>query len=169
VKARLEWRKKWLQETEELLALPEQSRAALLEQKHTQLDAEVRERIATNELDTFLEEAHTRAGEMEPSASGLDIILENERNLQEWDMRFREINVLKQLSQTVSEAGPGNLSGFVTIAKNHATEDLTALSTKRNLLAGGLWGVMAAVGPVLFKTYQDRILELIGKLSHLSH
>jgi hypothetical protein len=169
VKAQLEWRKQWLKETEELLALPEQSRAGLLEQKHAQLDAEVRERIAANELHKFLEDTDTLARQMGPSAAGLDIIVENKSNLEEWDMRFREINVLEQLSQTVSQAGPGNLSGFVTIAKNHATEDLAALSTKRNLLAGGLWTMMSAVGPFLFKAYQDRILELIGKLSHLSH
>jgi hypothetical protein len=171
VKTQLEWRKEWLRETEELLALPEPNRAGLIEEKNAALQAELRDRTESNELYKFVQEVENVLSSSPPGADlgqpgeVFKIIVENKQSLKDWDIRFREARILEQLSHTVTQAGSGNLSGFIAAAKSNVTDDLATMSKERNLLAGTLWTLASALGPFLFKAYQNQILAVIGHLT----
>lgn len=171
LKAQLEWRREWLKETEEVLTLPEASRISHIQEKNTVLDAKVTERIEANELNKYLRDLEssisgvtTEELSQNPGVQILKLIYDNRENLQEWDIRYREIDKLQHLSNTVSQTGSGDLSGFIASAKTHVTDDIAALSKERSVLAGGMWTVLTFLGPLVFKAYQDPIVALIGKL-----
>jgi hypothetical protein len=171
VKAQLEWRREWLKDAEELLAVPEEIRGHLVEEKNAELQKEVRDRTASNELHTFIQEVESLVqsapdpANLGPVGDIFGIILDNKQNLREWDMRFREVDTLDHLSRTVSQAGCGNLSNFVVAAKNHVTEDIQEMSKKGSLLAGGFGTAMSGAGLFLFKAYLPQLMALIGHLT----
>ena len=168
LKTELEWRKEWLKEMGEVLTLPEPSRTGSIQEKNSELTAKITETTEANELHKFINdlEGIEAAAEANPNPA-LDIlrlIYENRENLKDWDVRYREICRLQQLSSRVSQPSPGDLGPYITSAKTNVTDDITALSTEKTVIAGGIWTVMTAVGPWVLKAYQDPILAGIGKL-----
>ncbi len=171
MKAQMEWRKEWLKETEELLTLPEPSRTGRIQERNSELTAKVTERLEANDLHNFMNElegivaaATTEEANPNPAIDVLKLICENRQNIESWDIRYREIDKLQDLSNTVSQAGPGDLSGFIASAKTHVTDDIAALSKERSVMAGAISTILTAVGPLVLKAYQDPILAFISKL-----
>jgi len=168
IKTQLEWRKEWLKEAGELLALPEPGRTASIQGKNAQLNAKITEATEANELRKFMDglEGIVAAAEANPNpAFGvLRLIYENRAKLEGWDVRYSEIDKLRQLSIRVSETSPGDLAPYITSAKTNLTDDIAAVSKQKSVAAGGTWTVLGTAGPWVLKAYQDPILSLIGRL-----
>lgn len=173
MKTQLEWRKEWLKEAGEVLALPEPNRTANIQEKNAELNAKITEATEANELRKFIDElegivAATQANP-NPAFAVLRLIYDNRGKLEEWDVRYGEIDRLQQLSNRVSHTSPADLSGYVTSARANVTDEINDLSKGKNAIAGGVWTVLGVIGPWVLKAYQDPILALIGRLFSHSH
>jgi hypothetical protein len=173
-RAQLDWRKEWLISTEELLA-----GAAPITEKMEELQNEITSRAQSNELRAFIEKFPSTVATLTDASPGsaaakaaegiLNVINANVGKLNDWDIRFREEHKLSHLSQTMSQMGAQNAGGFVGATLKHTNEEIDNLSKQRNIFASGFWGFISAMGPLVFKAYQDKIMALIGALTHLSH
>jgi hypothetical protein len=167
LKTQMEWRKEWLKETGELLTLPEPGRTASIQVKNAQLNAKITEATEANELRKFIDDLEGIAAAIQtnpnPVFGVLRLIYENRGKLENWDVRYCEIDRLRQLSIRVSETSPGDLAPYITSARTNLTDDIAAVSRQKSVIAGGIWTLLTFLGPIVLKAYQEPIFSFVGR------
>jgi hypothetical protein len=94
-----------------------------------------------------------------------DVMRDHRQNLRDWDIRFRDLHQLMHLFRAVWGVSTESVKTFLKENLESVQEELKVFKRKRNLVAGSLIALGSSIGPMLFKAYQNDIINLIKKLA----
>ncbi|MGH9603940.1 MAG: hypothetical protein ACRD24_16295, partial [Terriglobales bacterium] len=92
------------------------------------------------------------------------IVAKYQPRLIDWDIRFGYLRSLLQLYETSLEGRTTDISRYVKTRLEAIRAASKQVTTKTNVLAGGIMGALSSIIVALFKGYQKEILDLVGSL-----
>ena len=163
------WRRNWLREFRAISSLPSEStnRSQLLEQKMIQLNDQIGSELAQNELPQI----YYNLGEngRQTLSAGLSLlksaIQQYEDRRRDWDVRFHNLEKLEFLARALAGTESANIRDFIDAELKEIDEEMASTRSKRNVAGAALLAGLPGLVAWLFRTYQDKILNIIGSLA----
>ncbi len=107
--------------------------------------------------------AHTDAAGGLPEQI-MAIVRENQSNLVDWDIRFRYLDKLLRFYRVIPQGKSQDIGAFVEASLQGVGKTVSAVSSRKNVLAGTLLTAASSTVVLLIKAFQDDILNVVRHL-----